>query len=243
MRIEQRQSEEKVKEQNTQLKTIQESFYEYAVMLRKLDMKQEDMQKRLERQECIINEQTRQLSAKDAVINQLQAEVENCNEVISELRDGTHNGTLLWKIENFHEKLNKALSQKNFSIYSPVLYTSKFGYKLCAQLFPAGFGDNNSRYMSIYFHLMQTEHDDVLRWPFSHKISFTLLDQAENADEASNISYTIVPAANASNYQKPSQKISEGRGCHKFAALSELENRNYTKNDNLFIKIKVLQKS
>eukprot|EP00794_Sanderia_malayensis_P003024 gene3024-3483_t len=242
MKIEQEETSKKLQQQSNQMKTIQESFYEYTLLLKKIDAQQEEMQCKIKQQESVIKDQAKQLASKDVIIDQLQSELAECSEYLCEAKYGSSNGTLLWRIDSFREKLNQALSQKNFSMYSPAFYTSKFGYKLCAQLFPAGCGENNTHYMSIYFHLMSTEHDDVLRWPFSHKISFTLLDQAENPDEANNISYTIVPAANAVNYQKPIQRVSEGRGCHRFVSLCDIENRNYIKNNNVFIKIKVLQK-
>lgn len=243
MTAQQKEADEKLLKQNDQLKTIQAAFCEYTLLLKKFETKQRDLEQKIDKQDCVINEQAKDLTAKDSVINKLEIELAESSEVIYELQHSSHNGMLLWKISNFREKLNTALSQKSFSIYSPALYTSKFGYKICAQLFPAGFGDNGGRFMSIYFHLMQTEHDEVLRWPFNYKISFTLLDQADNPEEATNVSYTLTPAANATNYQKPTEKMSEGRGCHQFVALNELEGRSYIKNDNLFIKIKVIQKS
>ena len=243
MTLQQQAAEEKIKKQGEQLKTIQETFCQYAILLKQFETKQQELLNHSSEQDVRIKDQQKQIASKDSIISELKLQLDDCHAAIDELQNGSQNGTLLWRISDFKDKLNRALSLKNFSEYSPVIYTSKFGYKLCAQLFPAGSGDASGRYMSIYFHLMPTEHDDILRWPFSHKIAFTLIDQAENTEEANNVSYTIVPAPNAPNYQKPNQKMSEGRGCHQFIALQELESRNYIKNDQIFIKIKVLQRN
>lgn len=243
MTMKQQETENLLQKQGEQLKVIQESFCQYAILLKQFESQQQSLLEQVSEQRVKIIDQEQQLDSKENVINDLKLQVDHCHDVIDELKYGSTNGTLVWKLCNFRENLNSALSHKNFSLYSPVIMTSKFGYKLCAQLFPAGSSDASGRYMSIYFHLLPTEHDDVLRWPFSHKISFTLIDQVDNGDEAKNISYTIVPAPNATNYQKPNQKMSEGRGCHQFVSLEALESRNYIKNENLFIKIKVLQKN
>ena len=239
----QKETENHLQRQNDQLKTIQESFCQYAILLKEFQSKQQELFEQLSEQQSKIKSQELQLASKDNLINEMKLQLDQCHDVIDELKTGSTNGILIWKVNNFKESLSNALSYKNFSVYSPVVMTSKFGYKLCAQLFPAGSTDCNGQYMSIYFHLLATEHDDVLKWPFSNKISFTLIDQVDNGDEAKNISYTIVPAPNASNYQKPNQKMSGGRGCHQFVSLEVLESRNYIKNDSIFIKIKVLQKS
>ena len=239
----QRETENQLLKQNLQLKSIQESFCQYAILLKEFQSKQQELLNQISEQQSRIRSHEMQLASRDDLISEMRSQLDQCRDIIDEFKNGSTNGTLIWKLNNFRESLNSALSYKSFSIYSPVIMTSKFGYKLCAQLFPAGSTDCNGQYMSIYFHLLPTEHDDVLKWPFTSKISFTLIDQVENGDEAKNISYTIVPAPNASNYQKPNQKMSGGRGCHQFVSLEALESRNYIKNDSLFIKIKVLQKS
>ena len=239
----QKETEDRLQKQGDQLKNIQESFCQYAILLKQFQSQQQELLEQVSEQQSKIREQDQQLNSKDELINEMKLQLDQCHVEIDDLKYGTTNGTLIWKLCNFRASLNNALSHKNFSMYSPAILTSKFGYKLCAQLFPAGSTDCNGRYMSIYFHLLPTEHDDVLRWPFSNKISFTLIDQVDDGDEAKNVSYTIIPAPNGSNYQKPNQKMSEGRGCHQFVSLDVLESRNYIKNDSIFIKIKVLQKT
>eukprot|EP00795_Rhopilema_esculentum_P014579 gene14579-5652_t len=243
LKLKQKATEDLVEKQAAQLKSIQESFCQYAILLKEFETRHHELREQVSQHETTIQNQASQIAEKDAMISELRAQIDECSVIVDDLQHGSQNGTLLWKVCSFREQLNKALSQRNFSVFSPVIYTSKFGYKLCAQLFPAGSTDSSGKYMSIYFHLLPSDHDDVLRWPFSNKISFTLIDQADHPEEARNVSYTIVPAPNASNYQKPNQKMSEGRGCHQFLSLQELESRNYIRNDSIFIKIKVLQKN
>ena len=37
--------------------------------------------------------------------------------------------------------------------------------------------------MSIYIKILPGEYDALLKWPFSHTVSFTLYDQAANPDK------------------------------------------------------------
>ncbi|KAI8495577.1 PREDICTED: TNF receptor-associated factor 5-like [Branchiostoma belcheri] len=158
---------------------------------------------------------------------------------IKELEVTSYDGTLLWRINNFSQRHQEAANKQVPSIYSPPFYTSRFGYKMCIQIFANGGGETRGTHMSIYFHILKHRYDSVLQWPFPHNITFTLLDQSDDSNKAEHISHTLVPDATAPNYQRPTSSMSEGRGFHKFVSLEKLWSRSYTKDDNLFIKVKV----
>ena len=232
-------TESKLQQQNETIKRLQETLYQQFMLMNASEEKQNLMQQKIDNQDFVVEEQDKRLARLEKEVENLSLELASCRSEVSELKNGSQNGTLLWRIDNFSGLLDNALNRKSSSVFSPSIYTSKYGYKLCAQLFPGGTGDSFGHYVSIYFHLMATDHDDVLKWPFSHKITFTLLDQVESGQDGQNVSYTLTPAPGAPNYQKPSTDVSEGRGYHKFISHEKLRQGSYIKNDTIFIKIKV----
>ena len=52
-----------------------------------------------------------------------------------------------------------------------------------ASLFLNGNGSGEGAYVSVYIKILPGEYDALLKWPFSHTVSFTLYDQACNPDK------------------------------------------------------------
>ena len=52
-----------------------------------------------------------------------------------------------------------------------------------ASLFFNGNGSGEGSHVSIYIKILPGEYDALLKWPFSHTVSFTLYDQATNPDK------------------------------------------------------------
>ena len=50
---------------------------------------------------------------------------------------------LIWKIDNYKEKLSEAKSGKKTTIYSPPFLTSRHGYKMAVSLCPYGDGKSD----------------------------------------------------------------------------------------------------
>lgn len=46
-----------------------------------------------------------------------------------------------------------------------------------------GNGSGEGAYVSIYIKILPGEYDALLKWPFSHTVSFTLYDQSTNPDK------------------------------------------------------------
>ena len=94
--------------------------------------------------------------------------------------------------------------------------------------------------MSVYIKLLPGEYDSILRWPFKYTVSFTLLDQADQRKDACNIVESFIPDPNWKNFLRPStQPDSLGFGFPKFVPHEMMEQRNYVRDDCLFIKIRV----
>ena len=61
----------------------------------------------------------------------------------------------------------------------------KFLTSLQASVFLNGNGAGESSHISIYIKVLPGEYDALLRWPFSHSVSFTLFDQATIPEKVS----------------------------------------------------------
>ncbi|KAI5697334.1 hypothetical protein M8J75_008802 [Diaphorina citri] len=143
-----------------------------------------------------------------------------------------YSGTLIWKITDYSLKC-----QESIELLSPSFYTSQFGYKLQVSLFLNGNGAGEGTHVSVYIKLLPGEYDALLKWPFSHSVSFTLFDQSE---KPVNVVESFVPDPTWENFQRPSkQPDSLGFGFPRFVSLDTIRKRQFLKDDAIFIRVKV----
>ena len=150
-------------------------------------------------------------------------------------------GVLIWKIKNVSQKMEDAKSSEGLELVSLPFFTSDCGYKLQASLFLNGNGGGEDSHISIYIKVLPGEHDNILKWPFRHTISFTLLDQNQDRQSAVNIVESFIPDPSWPNFHRPStceDPDQLGFGFPKFVPHGMLQLRNYVKDDTLFIKIR-----
>jgi len=150
------------------------------------------------------------------------------------------NGVLVWKIRDLKSRLEEAKNTEGLELVSAPFYTSQYGYRVQASLFLNGNGGGENSHMSVYIKLLPGEYDTILRWPFRHTVSFTLLDQSELRKDACNIVESFIPDPNWKNFQRPSREPDQlGFGFPKFVPHQMLQTRNYIRDDSIFIKIRV----
>lgn len=151
----------------------------------------------------------------------------------------SYNGVLVWKIKDLKARMSDS-KNAGVELVSAPFYTSQYGYKVQASLFLNGNGGGEESHMSVYIKLLPGEYDSILRWPFRHTVSFTLLDQADQRSQACNIVESFIPDPNWNNFQRPSKQPDQlGFGFPKFVPHEMLHSRNYVRDDCLFIKIRV----
>ena len=61
-------------------------------------------------------------------------------------------------------------------------YSGHYGYKMCLSLYILGDGIGKNTHMSLFFVVMKGEFDAILQWPFTHKVSFRLINQHHGRD-------------------------------------------------------------
>uniref|UniRef100_H2YBM0 MATH domain-containing protein n=1 Tax=Ciona savignyi TaxID=51511 RepID=H2YBM0_CIOSA len=77
------------------------------------------------------------------------------------------------KIQNYSRRKREAVSGRTLSLYSQPFYTSRYGYKMCAQVYFDGDGIGKGTHMSLFFFVMKGEYDALLPWPFRQTV-FTI---------------------------------------------------------------------
>ena len=144
----------------------------------------------------------------------------------------TYNGVFLWRIPEVARRKRDAIEEKITSIYSPPFYTDQTGYKMCVRVYLNGDGMGYKTHLSIYFVLMKGEFDSLLQWPFEHKVSFILVDQTHRK----HIVQAFKPTVGSDSFCQPVMDMNVASGCPQFAKLAVLEDKNYVKDDAMFIK-------
>eukprot|EP00112_Aurelia_sp_Birch-Aquarium-sp1_P021887 Seg5995.2 transcript_id=Seg5995.2/GoldUCD/mRNA.D3Y31 product="TNF receptor-associated factor 3" protein_id=Seg5995.2/GoldUCD/D3Y31 len=151
------------------------------------------------------------------------------------LESTSYNGTLTWKIDNYHRRKQDAVIGKTPSLYSPPFYASRFGYKMCARIYLNGDGQGKGSHISLFFVVMRSEYDALLDWPFPCKITMKLL-----AQEGSNhVSEAFRPDPNSSSFRRPTSEMNIASGVPLFVSQQKVASGPYVKKDSIFIQVNV----
>jgi len=170
-----------------------------------------------------------------------QAEIIAALQTKIEEASTSKDGTLVWRISNFSQKMMESRKSEGLELVSRPFFTSSTGYKLQASLFLNGNGGGENTHMSLYIKVLPGEYDCILKWPFKHTISFTLLDQNMDRTAAVNVMESFIPDQNWPNFSRPSTCNDQdqlGFGFPKFVHQDILTKRGYVKDETLFIKIR-----
>ena len=122
---------------------------------------------------------------------------------------------------------------------SNAFYTGCYGYKLKVRLSL----DYRLGPLSIVVVLMEGEYDGILPWPFSKKITVTIIDQNEDLKERKNITKYLSPSGHVQGsifFGRPGIQCSDLRmQISRFTSYGELQTRHYFANGTLFIQVDV----
>uniref|UniRef100_A0A1I8HAB1 TRAF-type domain-containing protein n=1 Tax=Macrostomum lignano TaxID=282301 RepID=A0A1I8HAB1_9PLAT len=146
---------------------------------------------------------------------------------------GSSDGTLIWKIPFFKERTTSTDYEP--VLYSPLLFTDKFGYKLSAVVYLNGQGRGRGSHISLFARINKGPYDAALTWPFKNKVSFTLMNQSSPSD---HLTRHYVPDG-SSQFQRPTQPTGQLFGFEQFCPKDDLEPKGFLKDDTLFVKVQV----
>ncbi|KAK6469597.1 TNF receptor-associated factor 2-like [Huso huso] len=147
----------------------------------------------------------------------------------------SENGTLVWKIKGFSASLRDSERSTALSLHSPAFLSHPFGYRLCLRLYPRGDGVGRGSHASLFLCVMRGEWDDVLPWPFRHRVTFSCLDASGGG---SDVREAFLPDPLSASFQKPRAAVNVASGCPLFIRHSLLlaPHNPYLRNDTLYIK-------
>uniref|UniRef100_A0A8C3SN82 TRAF1-6 MATH domain-containing protein n=1 Tax=Chelydra serpentina TaxID=8475 RepID=A0A8C3SN82_CHESE len=106
-----------------------------------------------------------------------------------------------------------------------------FGYRLYLRLYPDGDGDGRGTHLSLFMALAKGPYDDLLPWPFLHKVTFYLLDPWRRRPP---LRETFAPDPHSTSFQQPRGQRNVASGSPLFAPHGQLQ--NYLKDNTLYVK-------
>lgn len=142
-------------------------------------------------------------------------------------------GVLLWHITQFNSKVDAMRTDPNIMFYSNEAYTSPYGYKFCARL---NIPPKRKDYLGLHIHLMQSENDFHLDWPFQGRIKIIMI----HTDMKCAQQDTIMSKPEILAFHRPLKEISlRGFGFMEYANIFDIKQRGFVKDDTLIIKIQI----
>lgn len=106
-------------------------------------------------------------------------------------------------------------------------------------MFLNGNGPGEGSHISVYIKVLPGEYDALLKWPFSHSITFTLFEQGGQGSQG-GVAESFVPDPSWDNFQRPSTEPDVlGFGFPRFIAHELLNRRPFVKDDTVFLRVKV----
>ena len=190
-----------------------------------------------------------ELTKKDSQIHTLQDKVAQLETTLSTkmsenedrdfrlslMENSNFDSSMVWKIPQFSQRMDDARTGKCTSIFSLPFHSSRYGYKMCLRLYILGDGIGKGTHMSLFFVVMKGEFDAILQWPFTHKVTFKLINQCGARD----IVDIFQPDPLSSSFQKPKSDMNVASGCPRFVPINELMQGGFILDDTIFIKVEV----
>lgn len=202
----------------------------------------------LEMRERMANQQQHiiELQSKVSVLEKSLVEVRcELRDARIDMKSRACNGVYVWRVNNYKTLREEAMAgaMSSYVLHSPGFYTSFHGYQFCIRLNLNGVENVQGTHLSLFIHLMQSDNDDLLTWPFIGRVTLSILDQNDSSTKRKHITETLIAKPGLAAFQRPkSFRNHKGFGYMEFAPILFLEgddDRQYIKNDSLLIKAEV----
>ncbi|CAL7949100.1 unnamed protein product [Xylocopa violacea] len=142
------------------------------------------------------------------------------------------NGVYIWRLHSFREKLETMMNDPLKMFYSPGFYTSPNGYKICVRV---NVSSKDPEFLSLLLHIMKSENDDGLDWPFNGTMYFILVHPHDSDKDIREITSSR-PDLEA--FRKPMYELNKRSfGYTEFVRIRDLP--NFLQNDCLIFRIEV----
>lgn len=168
----------------------------------------------------------------DIIIVNMSEQISSHNLSMTKLHQRYCNGCYLWYFSDFKNKINAMRENPHLMHYSPGFFTSPNGYKLCLRL---NLSPKDNNYIAILVHVMKTEHDHSLDWPFSGRLTISLIHPTQSFR---TIKETMMTRPELDAFKRPVQNLNtKGFGYTEFALLEDIIEQDFISNNQLLIKI------
>ena len=136
-----------------------------------------------------------------------------------------------------------ARKSRNASVFSPPIYSSPGGYKMCINVLPNGDWKGKGTHVSVYAYLMHGENDDHLAWPFTGTVVIELLNQLTNQNHFS-VRIKMSKDRDVSKRVLEGDRAKTGWGRPLYISHSSLnhnaaKNCQYLKDDCLYFRLRI----
>ncbi|XP_072394158.1 TNF receptor-associated factor 6-like [Diabrotica undecimpunctata] len=168
----------------------------------------------------------------DIIIANMSQQIASQSLPMTKLNQLYCNGCYLWYVSDFKSKMTAMRENPHVMYYSTGFYTSPNGYKLCVRL---NLSPKDNNYIAILIHVMKTDHDHTLDWPFTGKLSIILVHPTQSFR---SIKETMITRPELDAFKRPVQDMnSKGFGYTEFALLEEIVEQDFISNNQLLIKV------
>jgi len=143
---------------------------------------------------------------------------------------------VIFEIPEVQQRRQLDVNEEAIAFFSPAIKKHKYEYKFGIRVYLNGVDNGRGRYVAIFVHMMEGEHDDLLQWPFTGTITLSILDRS--GAKHNDISQLVQATPNVFAFHRPRESICR-RGCGfvKFAPIEQVFGPHYVKKDKLFLKI------
>lgn len=182
----------------------------------------------------LLEQQGREKDAQlNRVVQQLARLTANSPNVMPTVDTRYSGGVLVWRIDQFQSKITAMSADSNEMFYSDDAYTSPHGYRYCVRI---NISPKVSDFIALHVHLMQSDNDYHLDWPFRGRIKISMIHP--NLNETKHDIIMSKPEIMA--FHRPTQDISpRGFGFLEYANISQVLNRGFIVDDVLTVKVQV----
>lgn len=151
----------------------------------------------------------------------------------------------VWSFTNFNFRIWQAKTSSKLCFFSQPFFIEPYGYKMCIAICPNGNPAQNT-HLSVFVHLLRSNNDDLLPWPFKQKVEFVLVDQQDDPTLRKNIKAAIspkkMPHLRESAFAMPkrsSYRNTVGFGYNNFISHIDLKKRLYIRDDTILVQLEV----
>jgi hypothetical protein len=167
-------------------------------------------------------------------VESLNKQISNHTSNITQTSIIPSNGEMVWKIDNFSQRMADAKNNISISCLSSYFYSKEFGYKLGIKIYLNGDGTGKNTHLSVFLFIESGEYDDILKWPFNKNITFILINQQRERDHIDS----FFPDITSNSFQQPkSKRRNIATGCPEFIAHNKLMANGYIINNAIFLKV------